>query len=382
MKAQTRWAVEQMQRFLQEGNAAAVIEIGEHVIAHEDTDLDTYLLTAFCLGLAHEQQGAWERALHWYRECLAADPSNPASLAGRGRVFLKMGRTAEAAAIFDVLARRHPDRADYQHAAGSALIHLGRLNEATERLQRAHDLAPSDPHILNDLATAHLLAGDLENALLRFRQAIHHLTPDRQQLVRSIRESIEEVRAAMALHRRTTGAPGACVIDVRPEAVGEPSPPALAAPAASGGAEAAGIEPAASGEAEAADPVRARVLESMSARQCRPRQILAALHLWSDFLEAPAPGEWPASEAEAPRWTAAVVYAIGRLDGESWAGQEAVAEAFRVAPGALARAFARLRTTLALEIGDPRYASAPSPRRQLLMEQIRAQRIGPERLLL
>jgi tetratricopeptide (TPR) repeat protein len=375
LDAQTQWAVGQIQRYSREGNAAAVVEIGEHVLAHDEGDLKTFLLAACCLASAYERLEQWDSSLRWLGQCLLIEPVNPTLLAARGRVLMKMGKTAEAAAVLCDLARRYPDQADYHGASGSVLLRLADLQGALHHLRRARELDPTDPYILNDLASAYLLEGDLEASLSAFKQATDHISPDDLELARDIRQSIEEVRAALILRQRGVDPPTAArIADVHSDYVSTSS---MAA------------EPE-SGETKHDDPttvfcnskVRPVVLDAMTRQGCRPRQVLAALHLWSDYLETLPAEEQARTERKTPSWAAAVIYTIGRLDGAAWGIQREVAKSFGVSPATLSRCFGRLRRALTIEVGDPRYSTVPNRRRTALIEQIHLGQLTPERLLL
>ena len=372
MDAHTRWAIEQIQRYLQEGNAAAVVELGEHVVAHEDEDVEAFVLAAFCLALAYERLERWDRALHWFEQCLILDPTNPTMLSGRGRVLMKMDRNAEAADVFRHLAQRYSDRSDYHGAAGSVLLRLGELNKALHHLEQARRLDPTDPYVLNDLASAYLLAGDPQAALRTFKQAVDQITPDQLELARDIRESIEEVRAALVLQGGAT-APltSARIADLHDDYASPPERPELAA-----------AETPDTPSLLSDSSVRAILLDAMREQGCRPRQILAALHLWSDFLESLPAGDRARVERHGQSWAAAVLYAVGRLDRAPWAVQSNLAGSFAISPATLSRRFSRLRRTLAIEVGDPRYCTAACQRRAVLIEQVHEGKVGPERLLL
>lgn len=371
MDAQTRWAVEQIQRYLKEGNPEAVVEIGETLLAREGDDLDVLLMTGFCLGMGYEQLQRWDRALHWFEQCLALDPSNPLLAAACGRVLMKMGQLKDAATIFRRLAAKFPDRADYHQAAGAALLQTADLRGALRHLIRARELAPDNPYVLNDLGQAYLLDGDFETALEAFRQAIRQIAPEDVDLAREIRESIEEVRAALILQERAAGPLDSASVSVL-TLEGIPAPDASAAVGDPGDAQ----------QFYATCEVRAALLDGMIEKQCRPRQVLAALHLWSDFLETLSPAERERTQRRPQLWAAAGVYTIGRLDGEPWATQQNVAQDMRVSPGALSRRFVRLKQALVIEIGDPRYSTRGSSRRDKLIEQIHQGRGDPDWLLL
>jgi tetratricopeptide (TPR) repeat protein len=375
MDAQTRWAIGQIQRYLRQGNAAAVIEIVERVLAHDREDRETHRLAVQYLALAYEHLRQWDSALHWLRQGLAIESKNPGLLAARGRVLMKAGKTAEAAALFRDLARRYPNQADYHGAIGSALLRLADVETAIPHLKRARELDPANPYILNDLASAYLLLGDLEASLSAFKQATDHIGPNDRELARDIRQSIEEVRAALVLRRRGVEATApAKIVDLYP------SDPTMPLPAEK--MPASDVEPGGRAPTAGEDKVRATLLDALTERGCRPRQLLAALHLWSDFVEALPERERAGIEKRSVTWAAAVVYAIGRLDGAPWGKQREAAKDFRIGPASLSRCFSRIRRALAIEVGDPRYSTVPSRRRAALLERIRKSRIPPERLLL
>jgi hypothetical protein len=120
----------------------------------------------------------------------------------------------------------------------------------------------------------------------------------------------------------------------------------------------------------------------MQKQGCRPRQILAALHLWIDFLETLSPDDNRRAEQRPRPWAAAVVYAVGRIDGAPWAVQAEVAKRFGISAATLSRRFVQLRQGLALEVGDPRYSSLSNEFRATLIEQIHKGDVVPDRLLL
>jgi len=285
---------------------------------------------------------------------------------------MKMGKAREAAALFRRLAARYPGRPDYHQAAGAALLQTADRPRALEHLRKARELAPANPHVLNDLGEALLLEGDLEAALHAFRQATDHIAPGDVELAAGIRESIEEVRAALQLRERATGRPGSArVAMVGPD----DSPP---------GTLTAEIPAVSDDGAQfyAESNVRAILLEAATEQQCRPRQLLAALHLWSDLLDALAPDERQRTQRRARAWAAGVLYTVGRLDGEPWATQQHIAAALGVSMAALSRRFGHLKQALAIEIGDPRYGTRGSPRRDRLIQHIHEGRGNAEQLLL
>lgn len=374
MDPQTRWAVDQIQKCLRTGNAAAVIELGEHLLASRDDDLEVFMTAAFCVALAYERLGDWRRAQDRFDQCLVVDPENPTLLAGRARVLAGLGKDEAAAVIFERLAKEHDERVEFQHAAGSMLLRTGNVSDALGYLSRARMLDPSSPQILNELGTARLLTGDLEAALDDFRAAVDRMGPADRELALRIRENIEEVQAAMALQGRAVGVfDEARVIDLN--AGDEDDSPTDSSPA----------EPRSSnepGDSDAVEAIRTLLLSELKDRGCRARQIVSALHLWSDFAEGLTDRERMGAARKPRPWIAAVYYTLGRLEAEPWAVQRTVATTFGVSAGSISRRFVRLCRALTIEIGDPRYCAIPTPKRTFLIDQICAGRDAPDRLLL
>jgi tetratricopeptide (TPR) repeat protein len=95
-----------------------------------------------------------------------------------------------------------PDR----EARARALVALGRLDEAIREWTKAHDMAPDDAGVLNNLAWAELAAGRRDDALAHAEAAVA-LGPDAARwntrcmarLVRGDAAGIEDCRKALAL---------------------------------------------------------------------------------------------------------------------------------------------------------------------------------------
>ena len=378
MDAQTHWAISQMERYRRSGNFAAVVEIGERVLARDDRDMATFLFAASSLAAAYERLERWDVSLRWHRRCLTIEPASPVLQAGYGRVLMRMGKVAEAATVFSDLALRHPNHSGYHGGAGSCLLRLGDLKGALPYLKRARELDPANPYVLNDLASAYLLDGDFESSLSAFKQAIEYLTDNDRELALDIRASIEEVRAALVLRQRGVDQPP----PARVAEVCEVYPEREAADRQNTETRNARARQTGVAHAFGESKVREMVLQTLAGWGSRPRQILGALSLWSEFLESLPREEIARVDRRTKFWTAAVVYAVGRLDGERWAVQRDVAREFGISTAALSSCFVRLRRTLDIEVGDPRYCTVPNRRRSALIEQIHRGRLAHERLLL
>ncbi|MCX8036860.1 MAG: tetratricopeptide repeat protein [Candidatus Sumerlaeia bacterium] len=348
MDPQSRWAVEQMQRYLRDGNTGAVLEIATRLLPLLNDDPEARLLALQCMALAREQRGEWAQALEGLEQCRALDCQSPAVRSSIARVLLKMGRYAQAGNIFLDLTRLYPQCAEYHAAAGTALLHLRNPEAALHHLRRARELNPADPYILNDIAGTYLLLGDLESALSAYKQAIEQVSDGDRSLLRDIRDSIEEVKAALALRRHAAGRSGeARVEDIAGSALHE----------------APGRDTHPHDDPTRADPVRALLLKQMGELGCRPRQILAALHLWSDFVET-LDGEKRLqvtrriAERSVRPWVASIVYAIGRIERAAWGRQSDVAKTCGVGTRTVSQRYGELRRALKLQKDDPRYSTA------------------------
>ncbi|MBM3334869.1 tetratricopeptide repeat protein [Candidatus Sumerlaeota bacterium] len=368
MDARAHWAVREAQRYLREGNASAAIEIGEHFMSLDVEDLDAFRTVAICLALAYEKAEQLERALQWSAEIRRLYPDDPLVLSVYGRVAMKMGRHGEASAIFRQLAHRYPDQAQYHAAAGTALLRQGEFAGAQHHLERARAFDAGNPYVLNDLANVYLLQGELEASLRTFKQAIEQISRASEiqnpksrirnqkdvELANDIRESIEEVRALLLLYRSVSGQiESAQVVEIYPDK----------SDAARRDGEPQVSEPP-SQVLESLPPesqMRSALLEATLARGCRPRHILAAFHLWSDFLETLDRSERQRVEQQPQAWVAAVVYTVGRLHGATWARQAKIARDFGISLSAISRRARRLRRCLSIERADPRYTALAAP---------------------
>jgi Flp pilus assembly protein TadD len=81
------------------------------------------------------------------------------------------GRVRTALGAFRVAAALDPRRVDAHWRIGHCLVKLRRVPEALAALQRARDLAPDDPRVLNTCAVVHMLAGNLLEAVRLARRA-------------------------------------------------------------------------------------------------------------------------------------------------------------------------------------------------------------------
>jgi len=85
-----------------------------------------------------------DQARRLLEESLALDPGNPAATRLLGSVFLNLGQTSEAVAVFDALLARAPDDVEAHLSRAHALMAGGRLQEAEEALSALRQAVPAD----------------------------------------------------------------------------------------------------------------------------------------------------------------------------------------------------------------------------------------------
>lgn len=106
------------------------------------------------------------------QRALAQLPSSAALLQRRAALLQERGRYLEAAADWRQLLAQQPDNALALSSLGSLqTIYLQKPDQGRRLLQRASQLAPDDPAVLNQIGWALYQQGDLEGALGRLLKA-------------------------------------------------------------------------------------------------------------------------------------------------------------------------------------------------------------------
>ncbi len=103
------------------------------------------------------------------------------------QVQLDMGRTREAARLFEQLCAEEPDYACPFHKLGIAYRDLGRLGESLDCLRRSAELAPDHRSCFDDLARTLIALGRPGEALEAFEEGCRNSEiapgdPDRESL--------------------------------------------------------------------------------------------------------------------------------------------------------------------------------------------------------
>ncbi|HEY1496602.1 MAG TPA: M56 family metallopeptidase [Candidatus Solibacter sp.] len=142
------------------------------------------------------RSGATELALQKYKEGVAADPANRATLQKRCiEAYMRLGKKSEAADINAQLLKEHPDDTDGLAFGATVLLDQGNVTAAIAQLLQVLERAPDNPVAHFDLGRAYIAQGDLVAARREIEEAIA-LRPD-------------FIRARQALERLSPGIGGA-----------------------------------------------------------------------------------------------------------------------------------------------------------------------------
>ena len=156
-------------------------------------------------------QGRYEESVEWYRKVLAKDPLNSAAHTNLGFALFEWKRYQEAVESMDralELAPESPKVLDLYLLTGRALHALGRLDEAEQRFLRAVGNDPDDPAPLIDLSGLRFAQQRIDEANDYLRQAqelAHGNTAALQVVAEAFRnrgrydKALEAYRAVLAL---------------------------------------------------------------------------------------------------------------------------------------------------------------------------------------
>jgi eukaryotic-like serine/threonine-protein kinase len=130
------------------------------------------------LGLAHLLLGDLVQAEQNFRRAYEKNPRNAFITLNLADACLLLQRREEAEALYDLtlqLADKDPTaRSNWQISStrAQALAHLGRSGEAVAAIQKALQLAPSNPQVAFEASLVYVLLGDRASALFNARQAL------------------------------------------------------------------------------------------------------------------------------------------------------------------------------------------------------------------
>ena len=164
------------------GSVASLVRVGDNLRANGDlagaagfyrsaslkAPIDPVPLVR--LGDLHHAEGNDVQSEAAYRIALAAAPQDAGANGGLAAALLTQGRSAEALAILEPLAKDSLDARTLRNL-GVALDMAGRQEEAQATYRRGLAVAPADADLHGNLALSLAISGDVEAALRSMRTA-------------------------------------------------------------------------------------------------------------------------------------------------------------------------------------------------------------------
>lgn len=114
--------------------------------------------------LAHELRNELDKAVRAFERARAIRPEHPQTKVRLARVYLDLGRPADAQALLEQVADEEPVRAAALFTLGQVLVATRRYQEAIEVLNQALALSPQATRIHYLLGMAYRGAGDVDQA--------------------------------------------------------------------------------------------------------------------------------------------------------------------------------------------------------------------------
>ena len=155
-------------RLYQAGEIAGALALNlENIRRRPDMPL-AYLHEAYLLRARGDLEGAVEAA----RKAVKLRPLDEESVALLAVYLMQAGHPREAVDLLEPYARAARPDLDLLTARGMGLSALGRREEALATFARAREADPSNPMVLVNIGTVHLLAGEMERARESFEAAL------------------------------------------------------------------------------------------------------------------------------------------------------------------------------------------------------------------
>ncbi len=266
------------------------------------------------------EENPWVAALH-LRRVLDHRREDDVVHALMGLCHALLGNFGAAVAAYRRALARAPRNPWYHHNLGHLLdVALAQPSRALEHLVRAHEMEPLEDEITASLAHCRAMLRHLDEAKRLAREAIKVAPRNRDH--QALLAWIED------------GAPEAHTVEITP----------------------GGRAPSSKRRRDTADVEGRAVLQALE-RGMREAgfsaaQLERARNLWADFRH-----QRRLRVGKPEVYAAAVEYAISLVQGIHGATQAAIARRYGIAPTSLSSRYGEIRDALALEPGDPRYAS-------------------------
>jgi len=145
--------------------------------------------------------GRWDRAVAMYRKHLARRPDDQSTSGYLGRALVRMGKTAEAVAMWDKIVRSGANTHRHE-SAGRFFSHIGQHGRAVTLYRKYLALNPTNPSAHRELARALRRTGKIKEAVALWDKATRTLT-DRYRYNRAAQffKRIGRWDRAVALYR-------------------------------------------------------------------------------------------------------------------------------------------------------------------------------------
>lgn len=126
----------------------------------------------YAIGRFYFFNGDKKRAEEEFRKALENPQTSSEVLIEMGKLFLSVGDWGKGEEFIRKAVEKHPSASSY-YLLGQCLYLQGKLKEAEETLQKALELDPTNPYVLNDLAYIWVDQGKrLEEAVAMLERAV------------------------------------------------------------------------------------------------------------------------------------------------------------------------------------------------------------------
>lgn len=129
-------------------------------------------LAVFNLARVHERFGREESALPLFEESLRLDPTNSTAYKAMGRFYSLTGRSEKAIQAYQLALRHEPNSSGLWTQIALVLIHLGKFDEALERLDTEVRLATATPVTYFNIGLAQKSLENWDAAAAAYRKAL------------------------------------------------------------------------------------------------------------------------------------------------------------------------------------------------------------------
>ncbi len=304
---------------------AEVQPLVERLLAEAPEERDVQLYANRLLAELYIEDSPWQAALH-LRRLLKLGPANDTVYALMGLCQALLGNFDSAVVNYERAIALQPGNAWYHHNLGHLLdVALDMPESASVHLRKAHEAQPLEDEVTASLAHCVARLGRLEEAEALAREA-QDLDPEQSSH-----------NSLLAWIRR--GAPGGSLLSAD-ERLRAKDPRVNR------------VEQSRRTRSQEIDREVIRALERGIEASGAPYVLLSRAELvWRDYRE-----RRPAARIGKPEVHAAALdYAVSLMHGMTGVTQSAVAKRYGVSSAAVSARYSDLRTTLALEVGDPRY---------------------------